>query len=85
MIAGVAFLAVGALLTWTSWRAGVFLNQEAISVMEAAILKTAGEEPLPLTKYDRIATRFHAIFGFVFGPVFALLGLALIANAAGLL
>jgi hypothetical protein len=54
-------------------------------VIEAAVLKTTGEEPLPRTSYDRIATRFHAIFGFVFGPVFALLGLALIANAAGLL
>jgi hypothetical protein len=85
MIPGLVFLISGTFLTWAGWRSWRLRHEEAISLAEAAILKAADAEPLPRTKYDRVATRVHAIFGLTFGPIFALLGLALIANAAGLI
>jgi len=49
---------------------------ESISLAEAAILKAAGTEPLPLTAFDRIMNRVHAWLLTVIGFIIALIGLA---------
>jgi hypothetical protein len=78
MIGGIVFLAVGSAMTWIAilnWR---HRKEEKISLLEAAILKTTGAEPLPLTKFDRALQWFQIIMMSLFGPVITLLGIAIL-------
>lgn len=63
------FLTFMAVLNWRNRR------EEKISLLEAAILKATGEEPLPLTKFDRALQWFHIVMASVFGPVLLFLGI----------
>ena len=85
MIAGVTYVLVGALLAWVGWRSWRYRNQEAISLIEATILKVTGEEPLPRTNLDRSLAVAQAILGFVLGPFFFLIGIIVISGELGLL
>ena len=83
MIPAIFFLLFGGFLTWTAvmnWR---HRHVEKISLLEAAILKTTGEEPLPLTKFDRIAQWFHVIMASIFGPLLLLVGIAMLIDKVG--
>jgi hypothetical protein len=78
MIKGLIITTVGLGMTWLAilnWR---YRHEEKISLLEAAILKTTGEEPLPLTKFDRTLQWFQVIMMSLFGPVITLAGLAIL-------
>jgi len=85
MIAGIAYIAIGLLLTWVGWRHWRYRKEETVSILEATILKATGEEPLPRTGVDRFLTRLQAVFGFVLGPFFFLIGTAVIFVELGIL
>jgi hypothetical protein len=72
MLGGLIALAIGAVLTWIGWRHWRFRDRETVSVLEAAILRTTGEEPLPRTKCDRMSGYVQAVLGLVLGPFFFL-------------
>ncbi|WP_141237122.1 hypothetical protein [Sphingopyxis sp. GW247-27LB] len=78
LIIGVVALSVG----WNHWR---YRKQETVNVLEAAILRSTGEEPLPLTKLDWFLKNLQAILGFILGPFFILVGVAVILGELELL
>jgi hypothetical protein len=74
MIFALLVLAVGALFSWLAvlgWRRR---REEQISLLEAAVLKTTGAEPLPLTRFDRALQRFQLVMMSLFGPGLMVLG-----------
>jgi hypothetical protein len=76
--AGLFIVALGAFLTWMGWRHWRYRNEDTITLLEAGILKAAGEEPLPRTPTDRVLSIVQAALGFVLGPFFMLVGVAII-------
>ena len=75
MIAGFFFTAFGGFLTFTAvlnWR---HRREEKISLLEAAILIATGEEPLPLTRFDRALQWFQIVMASIFGPVLLTVGI----------
>ena len=83
MIAAIFFTLFGGFLTWAAlvnWR---HRHQEKTSLLEAAILKVTGEEPLPLTRFDRMLQWFHIIMASIFGPILLCLGLAMLVDEIG--
>jgi TRAP-type C4-dicarboxylate transport system permease small subunit len=85
LIAAVFFFSFGTLLSWLGWRHWRYRKEETISLIEAAILKTTGAEPLPRTRLDRFLTYLQAILGFVFGAFFLLIGILAVLNELGAL
>ncbi len=71
---GFITLAVGLLFCWLAvagWRGRA---EDGVSLLEAAILKPAGAEPLPLTRVDRRLQTFQLIMLTVSGPAITALG-----------
>jgi hypothetical protein len=58
-------------------------HEEKISLLEAAILKTTGEEPLPLTRFDRILQWFQVIMASILGPILLIAGIAMLIDEIG--
>ena len=85
MKAAVFFFALGALLICVGWRHWRYRKEETLSLLEAAILKTTGVEPLPRTRLDRFLTYLQAILGSLFGAFFLLIGVLAVLNEMGLL
>ena len=85
MTKGLLIFAMGVLLLWVGWNHWQYRRQETINILEAAILRTTGEEPLPLTKLDWFFKNLQAILGFILGPFFILAGVAVILGALELL
>jgi hypothetical protein len=83
--AGLIALLIGVLLTWIGWRHWRYRKQDSIGILEASILKVAGEEPLPRTKFDRLMGYTQAILGLTLGPFFLLVGFVVIASELELL
>lgn len=85
MIAGLVLLVIGAValsLGWNHWR---YRKQETVNILEAAISRMTGEAPLPLTKLDWFLKNPQAILGFILGPFFILVGVAVILGELELL
>ncbi|MBA4087574.1 MAG: hypothetical protein C0491_07210 [Novosphingobium sp.] len=85
MIASLFFIVFGGFLSFTAilnWR---YRREEKINLLEAAILKATGAEPLPLTRLDRILQTFHIIMASIFGPVLLFLGIAMMADQSGII
>lgn len=85
MTKGLLIFAMGVLLLWVGWNHWQYRRQETINILEAAILRTNGEEPLPLTKLDWFLKILQAILGFILGPFFILAGVAVILDELELL
>ena len=85
MTKGLPIFAMGVLLLWVGWNHWQYRRQETISILEAAILRPTGEEPLPLTKLDWFLKNLQAILGFILGPLFILAGVAVILGELELL
>ena len=84
MIAALFFLAFGGFLTFVAilnWR---HRHEEKINLLEAAILKATGQEPLPLTRLDRILQTFHIIMASILGPFLLIVGIALMVEQLGI-
>lgn len=74
MILWSILLLVGLLFTSLAivgWR---HRKEEMISLAEATILKVTGEEPLPLTRFDRWLQIFQLMMMSIFGPTLIVLG-----------
>ena len=85
VIAGLVSLVIGLVVLsvgWSHWR---YRNQETINILEAAVLRSTGEEPLPLTRLDWFLKNLQAILGFILGPFFILAGVAVILGELELL
>jgi hypothetical protein len=83
VIAALFFVAFGGFMTFIAilnWR---HRHEEKINLLEAAILKVTGEEPLPLTRLDRILQTFHIIMASIFGPLLLAVGIALMVDQLG--
>ncbi|MCY7398449.1 MAG: hypothetical protein LH466_06390 [Sphingomonas bacterium] len=85
MIAAFFYMSLGALLSWIGWRHWRYRNEESISLLESTILTQTGDEPLPRTGVDRFLTYVQAIFGFVLGPFFFLIGLVIVLSELGMI
>ena len=85
VIASIFCMTLGAFFIWMGWRHWRYRRVETISVLEAAILKTTGVEPLPKARLDRTLTYIHAVLGLVFGSVFLLVGFFLFLSEMGLI
>jgi hypothetical protein len=80
VVTGLVLLLVGlgfSSLAILGWR---HRHDERISIIEAAILKTTGAEPLPLTKFDRLLQLFQLVMMSLFGPLLTLVGLFLLVG-----
>ena len=76
---------IGAALTSMALRHWRYRHEETVSVLEAAILKVGGGEPLPRTRLDRFLTYVQVVLGFILGPFFFLSGIVIIWVELGLL
>lgn len=74
VILSLVILAMGAFfccLAVLGWR---HPSEDSISLLEAGILAATGEEPLPLTRFDRALQRFQLVMMTIFGPLMVLVG-----------
>ena len=85
MIAGLVSLVIGAVALSVGWNHWRYRKQETVSMLEVAILRSTGEESLPLTKLDWFLKNLQAILGFILGPFFILAGMAIILDELELL
>ena len=73
LVFGMLFVALGL----SGWR---HRRQERVSLIEAAILKTGGdEEPLPFNRWDRIMAYVQPVLMLIFGPLMILGGIAVLS------
>ena len=85
MIGAVFYLAGGALLIWTGIRQWRLRKSDAISLIEAGLLKATKSEPLPRTVYDRKTQPVFAVLNLIFGAFFLIIGILFVASEAGIL
>ena len=74
VIFALCLLLFGVFFCWAAvvgWR---HRHEDKISLLEAGILKASGEEPLPLTRFDRLLQNFQLIVMTIFGPPMVFLG-----------
>jgi hypothetical protein len=84
MISGLFLTLFGGFLTWIAvynWR---HRRDEKISIVEAVILKATGEQPLPLTRFDRALQWFQIVMASILGPLLLLAGLAVLFDQTGI-
>ncbi|AKM10882.1 hypothetical protein [Croceicoccus naphthovorans] len=74
MIFALVLLVVGLLFSWLAILGWRHRKDEMVSIAEAAILKTTGAEPLPLTKFDRVLQRLQLVMISLFGPLLIVIG-----------
>jgi hypothetical protein len=83
VIAALFFLSFGGFLSWIAilnWR---HRHGEKISLLQAAILKTTGEEPLPLTRFGKVLQWFQVIMASILGPILLIVGIAMLIDELG--
>jgi len=74
VIFALILLVAGLLFSWLAVLGWRHRNEDMISFIEAAILKTTGAEPLPLRPLDRWIQRFQLVMMSVFGPTLIVVG-----------
>ncbi|WP_370191352.1 hypothetical protein [Qipengyuania sp.] len=74
MIFALGLFLVGLLFCWLAFVGWRNRHAESISLLEAGILKATGDEPLPLTRFDRWLQTFQLIMITLFGPSMLFLG-----------
>ncbi len=74
MILALILLAIGILFSWAAILGWRHRREQSISLLEAAILKATGEEPLPLTWLDRWLQKFQLAMMSLFGPALIVTG-----------
>jgi len=80
VITAVSLLGVGVFFCWLAFLGWRYRNEDRIGLLEAGILKAAGEEPLPHTRFDRWLQRFQIVMMTLFGPIFLFLGVIGLLN-----
>jgi hypothetical protein len=85
IIFGIGLLAAGLLFCWLALRLWKNRHEDHINLAEAAVLWVAGEEPLPITKFDRWLLRFQIAMYALFGGVFVAVSVYGLLEEAGIL
>ena len=67
VIFGFGLLALGLFFCWLAFRLWKYRGGGSISILEAAILKVSGEEPLPRAPIDRFLHYFQLVMSATFG------------------
>ena len=78
MTTGLLVLAVGLLFCWFAFSGWRTRGRDRISLLEAAILRATGADPLPINRFDRALHGFQLIMLSIFGPTAVALGLAIL-------
>ena len=84
MIFGLGLLAAGLFFCWLAWWLWTYRDGGSISLLEAAILKAVGEEPLPRTKFDRWLHDFQMVMSAIFGILLTSVSIYGLLEEAGL-
>lgn len=80
ILKGGGLLVFGVLFVVLGLKGWHYRREERISLIEAAILKAAGEEqPLPFSRWDRIMAYVQPILFLIFGPLMVLGGLGILS------
>ncbi|MBD2840841.1 hypothetical protein [Erythrobacter rubeus] len=74
MIFALSILLFGVFFCWAAFVGWRHRREDSISLLEASILTASGEEPLPLTLFDRLLQKFQLIMMTIFGPPMVFLG-----------
>jgi hypothetical protein len=78
ILKGIGLLCAGALFVWLGLSGWKHRREERISLIEAAILKPGGAEPLPHNQWDRAMAYLQPVLMLIFGPAMILLGFVLL-------
>jgi hypothetical protein len=84
VIFGFGLLAVGLFFCWLASRLWKYRDGGSISLLEAAILKASGEEPLPRTKFDSWLHDFQMVMSGLFGILLVAVSIYGLLEEAGL-
>jgi len=79
ILKGLGLIGFGLLFIWlgiTGWK---HRRDERISIIEAAILKAADAEQLPLTRWDRAWAYVQPVLALIFGPLMLFGGIAVLS------
>lgn len=80
ILTGASLSAFGLLFTWLGVTGLRHRRKEHISLIEATILKAAGQkDPLPFNRWDRIMAYVQPILMLIFGPLMILGGIAVLS------
>ena len=85
VIFGFGLLALGLFLCWLAFRLWKYRAVGSISILEAAILKVSGEEPLPRTRIDRVFHYFQLVMSAAFGVLLVAFSIYGLLEEAGAL
>lgn len=83
MIFAGVLCALGLLFSWLAFLGWRHRQQESISLLEAGILMATGEEPLPLTRFDRWLQKFQLVMMGLLGPTLVGLGVVVRLDELG--
>ena len=78
ILKGGGFLVGGLLFIWLGILGWKHRREDRISVIEAAILKTADAEPMPRNRWDRVMAYVQPILMLVFGPLMVVIGIGIL-------
>jgi len=84
VIFGFGLLAAGLFFCWLARRLWKYRHSGSISLLEAAILKATGEEPLPRTKIDSWLHDFQMVMLALFGILLVAFSIYGLFEEAGL-
>lgn len=85
VIFGIGLLAVGLFFCWLALRLWKYRDGDSISILEAAILKATGAEPLPRTKIDGWLLYFQMVMSALFGILLVAVSVYGLFEEAGLI
>ena len=74
VIFALILLTTGSLLSWAAIMGWRYRKEEMTSLLEAAIWKTTGVEPLPVNRLGRWFQRFQLVLISVLGPALLMVG-----------
>lgn len=78
ILKGGGFLVGGLLFIWLGILGWKHRREDRISIIEAAILKSADAEPLPRNRWDRVMAYVQPILMLVFGPLMVVIGIGIL-------
>jgi len=85
VIFGLGLLAAGLFFCWLAWRLWTYRDGGLVNLLEAAILKATGEEPLPSTKFDHWLHHFQMVMSGFFGMLLTAVSIYGLLEEAGLI
>ncbi|VWX58581.1 hypothetical protein [Sphingorhabdus sp. 109] len=85
VVFGFGLFALGLFFGWLALRLWRYRDEGSISILEAALLKTTGEEPQPRTKLDHWLHYFQMVLAFIFATLLVSVSIYGLLEEAGVL